>query len=91
MENKNLKNTIKEEIKKILKEEIEGQATLAPLIKQLGVDPAKFNTTYNLVKQGKTLNNAANKILADVMVSLIKSNDDTLLKKIFDQLKKIEG
>jgi hypothetical protein len=26
-----------------------------------------------------------------VMVSLIKSNDDVLLKKIFDQLKKVDS
>jgi hypothetical protein len=93
MKNKNLKQLIKEEIKNILKEEdeIEGQATLTPLIKQLGVDPAKFNMTFNLVKQNKTLNSAANKILADVMVALIKSNDDALLQKIFAQLKKIES
>lgn len=92
MKNQSLKQLIKEEIKNILKEEeIEGQATLAPLIKQLGVDPAKFNMTFNLVKQNKTLNSAANKILADVMVALIKSNDDALLQKIFAQLKKIES
>ena len=92
MKNEQLKKLIKEEIKNILKEEeIEGQATLTPLIKQLGVDPAKFNMTFNLVKQNKTLNTAANKILADVMVALIKSNDDALLQKIFAQLKKIES
>ena len=87
MKNKNLKNIIKN----IIKEELEGQATLNPLIKQLGIDPSKFSVTYNLIKQGKTLNNAANKILADVMVSLIKSNDDVLLKKLFDQLKKVDS
>ncbi len=92
MKNQSLKQLIKEEIKNILKEEeIEGQATLSPLIKKLGVDPAKFNMTFNLVKQNKTLNSAANKILADVMVALIKSNDDALLQKIFAQLKKIES
>jgi len=93
MKNKNLKQLIKEEIKNILREEeeVEGQTTLVPLIKQLGIDPAKFNMTFNLVKQNKTLNTAANKILADVMVALIKSNDDILLQKIFAQLKKLES
>jgi len=86
-----LKNLIKEEIKNILKEEVEGQASLTPLIKQLGVDPAKFNMTFNLIKQNKSLNSAANKILADVMIALIKSNDDSLLQKIFFQLKKLES
>ena len=92
MKNEQLKKLIKEEIKNILKEEeIEGQATLTPLIKQLGVDPAKFNMTFNLVKQNKPLNMMANKILADVMVALIKSNDDALLQKVFAQLKKLES
>jgi hypothetical protein len=92
MKNEQLKKLIKEEIKNILKEEeIEGQATLTPLIKQLGVDPAKFNMTFNLVKQNKPLNMTANKILADVMVALIKSNDDALLQKVFAQLKNIES
>ena len=91
MKNEVLKKIIKEEIKNILKEEIEGQATLTPLIKQLGVDPAKFNMTFNLVKQNKPLNMMANKILADVMVALIKSNDDALLQKVFAQLKKLES
>ena len=92
MKNEALKKLIKEEIKNILKEEeIEGQATLTPLIKQLGVDPAKFNMTFNLVKQNKPLNMMANKILADVMVALIKSNDDALLQKVFAQLKNIES
>ena len=92
MKNEQLKKLIKEEIKNILKEEeIEGQATLTPLIKQLGVDPAKFNMTFNLVKQNKPLNMIANKILADVMVALIKSNDDALLQKVFAQLKNIES
>jgi hypothetical protein len=92
MKNEQLKRLIKEEIKNILKEEeIEGQATLTPLMKQLGVDPAKFNMTFNLVKQNKPLNTIANKILADVMVALIKSNDDALLQKVFAQLKNIES
>ena len=92
MKNEQLKKLIKEEIKNILKEEeIEGQATLTPLIKQLAVDPAKFNMTFNLVKQNKPLNMMANKILADVMVALIKSNDDALLQKVFAQLKKLES
>ena len=47
--------------------------------------------TFNLVKQNKPLNMIANKILADVMVALIKSNDDALLQKVFAQLKNIES
>ena len=61
-----------------------------PLIKQLGdIDPAKFNTTFNLVKKGATLNAAANKILADTFISLMKNADVTLLNKFIQAFKKI--
>ena len=64
------------------------------LFKSLGVnhfDPSKFSTTINLVKQNKSLNPAANKVLADVMVAMIKTSDDSLLSKIFQNLKQIEA
>ena len=64
------------------------------LFKSLGVndfDPSKFLTTINLVKQNKSLNPAANKVLADVMVAMIKTSDDSLLSKIFQNLKQIEA
>ena len=34
---------------------------------------------------------AANKILADIMVAMIKTNDDSLLNQIFANLKQIEA
>jgi hypothetical protein len=99
MKKSELKQLIEEEINNILTE-----ATTPPsptvqgtikneLFKKLGVanfDPAKFSTTINLVKQEKVLNPAANKILADVMIAMIKTNDDSLLNQIFNNLKQIE-
>jgi len=73
--------------------QVQGQIK-ADLFKKLGVadfDSNKFSTTINLVKQGKSLNMAANKILADVMVAMIKTSDDNLLNQIFANLKQIEA
>ena len=64
------------------------------LLKKLGVEnfnPSNFNTTINLVKQGKPLNAAANKVLADIMIAMIKTNNDQLLNQIFSNLKQIEA
>ena len=95
MKNDILKQLIKEEIRKTLKEEEEkagfsSQTMLTPLIRQLGdIDPAKFNTTFNLAKKGTPLNMAANKILADTFISLMKNADVTLLNKFVQAFKKI--
>lgn len=96
-ENKmNLKEQIREQIKNLLIEsepEIKGSINF-PLYKKLGVEkfnPSNFQTTINLVKQGKVLNNAANKILADVFIAMIKTSDDTLLNTIFQNLKNIDS
>jgi len=73
--------------------QIQGQIKVE-LFKKLGVadfDPAKFSTTINLVKQNKPLNVAANKVLADIMIAMIKTNDDALLNQIFTNLKQIEA
>jgi len=91
MKNEQLKKLIKEEIKNILELEpaIEGQASLLPLMKQLGIDGTKFTLAFNLIKQNKELTLQNKTILSDTMIALIKSNDDALLQKIFIQLKKI--
>jgi hypothetical protein len=95
MKNNILKQLIKEEIRKVLEEEeekggLESKTSLTPLIKQLGdIDPSKFNTTFNLVKKGATLNAAANKILADTFISLMKNADITLLNKFIQAFKRI--
>ena len=93
----------KSDLKKLIREQILKEAEAAPtvqgqikieLFKKLGVedfDPSKFSTTINLVKQNKPLNMAANKVLADVMVAMIKTSDDNLLNQIFSNLKQIEA
>ena len=73
--------------------QVQGQIKVE-LFKKLGVadfDPAKFSTTINLVKQNKPLNTAANKVLADSMIAMVKTNDDALLNQIFTNLKQIEA
>lgn len=90
-------NKMKDRFQKLagIKEEmptIQGQIK-QELFKKLGVvdfDPAKFSTTINLVKQGKPLNPAANKVLADMMVAMIKTEDNNLLNQIFQNLKQIK-
>jgi hypothetical protein len=93
-------NTMKDRFQKLagIKEEettdpkLQGQIK-SDLFKKLNVadfDSAKFTTTINLVKQNKPLNTAANKVLADIMVAMIKTSDDTLLNQIFANLKQIE-
>jgi hypothetical protein len=91
MKNEQLKKLIKEEIKNLLESTpaVEGQAALLPLMKQLGIDGQKFTLAFNSIKQNKELNLQMKTILSDTMIALIKSNDDTLLQKIFIQLKKI--
>jgi len=101
-ENKMKKSELKQIIRETLLQEaevatpqtgkVQGQIK-SELFKKLGVadfDPGKFSTTINLVKQNKPLNTAANKILADVMVAMIKTSDDNLLNQIFTNLKQIE-
>jgi hypothetical protein len=84
---------IKEVITATSPTQVQGQIK-TDLFKKLNVadfDPTKFLTTINLVKQGKSLNPAANKVLADIMVAMIKTSDDTLLNQIFANLKQIEA
>jgi len=95
MKKQQLRQIIKEEITNILNEEkIEGNTSnLISYIEQLEIpdlDPSKINTTISLVKQNKVLNNAANKILADIMIGLIKSDDNTLLNNIFTNIRNIK-
>lgn len=95
MKKSEFKKLIKEQILEVTTEDpkLQGQIKI-DLFKKLGVegfDPSKFATTINLVKNNKTLNVAANKILADVMIAMIKTNDDNLLNQIFSNLKQIEA
>lgn len=61
------------------------------IIKDLGIDVSKFNVTMNLVKQNKVLNNAANKILADLFIKIIKSDDTVLQNKVFTAIKQFKS
>jgi hypothetical protein len=99
-----LKKIIREEIQKILKEnstssqtnasqgKLQGAQLNIQLFKELApnVNPQFISSTINLVKQNKTLNAAANKTLADLMIAMIKTSNDTLLTKIFQNLKQME-
>lgn len=81
-----------------LKEELDQQAPDGKLqgsfnnqiLKDLGVDVSKFTTVINLVKNNKVLNPAANKILADIFIQIIKSDDDALLNKLFSNIKQLK-
>jgi hypothetical protein len=102
MKKSEITQIIKEEISKLKNlselepaapQTIQGNIKL-DLFKKLGVanfEPAKFSAAVNLVKQGKPLNVINNKVLADVMVAMIKSSDDGLLTQIFQNLKQIEA
>ena len=101
MKTQQLKDIIREELKDIIREELTSSTTvkgdtttLINNLKKLNIpdfDASKLTTTIALVKQNKTLNIAANKVLADIMTSMIKTNDDALLTKIFSNLKNIEA
>ena len=99
MKTQQLRKIIREEIIHILNEEdnkteIEGNiSSLVSYLKKLDIpnlDPSKINTTISLVKQNKILNTAANKILADIMIGLMKSDDTTLLNNIFTSIRNIK-
>lgn len=99
MKKSQLRQIIQEEIQNTLNEieqpspgKLKGAALNLELFKQLApnINPTNITNTINLVKQNKSLNNAANKVLADIMVSMIKTSDDALLTKIFQNLKQME-
>jgi hypothetical protein len=99
MEQQQLRQIIREYISNIIKEEEKEELTgdISTLISNLkdkklniDIDPNKISTTLNLVKQDKTLNNAANKIMADIMIGLIKADDISVLTKIFQNIKDIK-
>jgi hypothetical protein len=79
-------------IKEETQPKLQGSNLNIELFKKLvpNVNPSYITSTINLVKQNKSLNNAANKVLADMMTAMIKTSDDTLLTKIFQNLKQME-
>ncbi len=93
-----LKHIIKQEILTEQEKAISGKLTggtqeLTKYLKKLDIqdfDQQKFNTTFQLIKQGKPLNVAANKILANTMIALIKNQDDSLLRTIFSKMRQVD-
>jgi hypothetical protein len=55
------------------------------------LNPANLSTTIGKVKSGTALNINDNKVLAELMTSLIKTSDDALLNQIFSNLKQIQA
>lgn len=93
-----LKHIIKQEILTEQEKATSGKLTggtqeLTKYLKKLDIqdfDQQKFNTTFQLIKQGKPLNVAANKILANTMIALIKNQDDSLLRTIFSKMRQVD-
>ena len=94
-ENQMKKQNIKEVISKVLfTENFQGQQINKVLFSKLGIqdfDPVKFATAINNVKSGQSLTLKDKETLANTMVAMIKTSDDALLTKIFQNLKQIEA
>jgi hypothetical protein len=99
MKQQQLRQIIREHISDIIKEEEEKEelsgdmSMLLTKIEKLKLpdfDRSKTQTTFTLVKQDKELNPAANKILASIMIGLLKSGDETELRNIFNSFKAIK-
>ena len=97
-----LKKIIKEEIAKLKQEatlpanqpqqKIQGATLNMNLLKQLApnVNPSNLQSSISSVKQNKMLTAIQNKTLADLMIAMIKTSDDALLNKIFQNFKSME-
>ncbi len=93
-----LKKIIKEEIQNILNQklneatQLQGATLNIELLKKLApnITPANIQSAITAVKTNTALTPAHNKTLADLMVSMIKTSDDALLSKIFQNLKQME-
>lgn len=62
-------------------------------LKSLGVDPSKFNMVMGYLKQGKEvkdLNLAAKELLDDFLLKLLKTDNDQLLMKVFNNIKSLK-
>ena len=97
MKTSELKQIIREEINSILKEEapaekekVQGSADFSKIASGLNVELKDLVGTINYVKQGANLNIKQNKILADLMINLIKTGNDALVQDFANQLKKLE-
>jgi len=90
-----LKQLIKEEINNTLKEvnppeKVQGSADFSKVASGLNIGLKDLIAVINYVKQGTTLNPKQNKILADLMINLIKTGNDSLVQDFANQVKKLE-
>lgn len=97
-----LKNIIREEIAKLKQEatlpanqpqqKVQGSTLNIELLKQLApnIPPTNIQNAITAIKGNKSLIPAQNKTLADLMVAMIKTSDDSLLNKIFQNFKQME-
>jgi len=73
-------------------ERVQGSINIK-LFQQLdpNLNPSVLSTTIGKVRNGSALNMNDNKVLAELMTSMIKTSDDALLVKIFANLKQIQA
>ena len=73
-------------------ERVQGSINIK-LFQQLdpNLNPSVLSTTIGKVRNGSALNMNDNKVLAELMTSMIKTSDDALLDKIFANLKQIQA
>lgn len=98
-----LKKIIKEEIAKLKQEatlpanqppqKIQGATLNIELLKKLApnITPTNIQGAITAIKTNRLLTPAHNKTLAELMTAMIKTSDDSLLGKIFQNLKQIEA
>ena len=71
------------------------QGTINPaLFKGLGIEdfePNKFSGIVQKIKNNQGLTAFENKVLSNVFVAMIKTKDDAMLSKIFNNLKSVEA
>jgi hypothetical protein len=73
-------------------QKIQGAVLNIELLKRLSPDtnPTNIMGAITAVKTNKSLTPVQNKTLADLMISMIKTSDDSLLNKIFQNFKSME-
>ncbi len=73
-------------------QKIQGAILNIELLKRLSPDinPTSIVNAITAVKTNKSLTPIQNKTLADLMISMIKTSDDSLLNKIFQNFKSME-
>lgn len=97
MKKSQLKQLVKEEILNVLedqfstgKETVQGSADFSKVASGLDIDVKILMGVINKVKQGINLLPSQNKILADLMINLIKTGNDALVQDFANQVKKLE-